>query len=123
MERPGLLQLLNRIYLRKYIECLKQNLPVKKGLILFRTDKHMLDVFEYLREQLPGHDDMAEIPFIMNHGGLGPATTKNIIARKNQISLFLSTSKMRMGIDIEQISVIIFVRVMNMLHYLLQGEF
>ena len=122
-EKPGLIQLLNRIYLAKYIENMKQNLPVKKGLILFRTEKHMMEVFEYVKEQLPGYDDMTTIPFTMNHGGLGPATIKNIIARKNEISLFLATSKMLMGIDIEEISVIIFVRPMNMMHYILQGKF
>ena len=39
-EKPGLIQVLNRIFLRKYIEDMRQNLPVKKGLILFRTEKH-----------------------------------------------------------------------------------
>ena len=84
-EWPGLIQTLDRIILAKYVDCVSQNLPVKKSLLFFRTEKHMLDVFEYLREQLPGYDDMTQIPFVMNHGGLGPATTKNIIDRKNQI--------------------------------------
>ena len=57
----------------------------------------------------------------MNHGGLGPMTSQNIIDRKNDITLFLSTSKMLMGIDIENIDVIVFVRVLSMLHYILQG--
>ena len=122
-EKPGLIQLLNRIFLTKYIENMRQNLPVKKGLILFRTERHMLDVFEYVREQLPWFKDMNSIPYVMNHGGLGPATSKNIISRKNEISLFLATSKMLLGIDIEGISVIIFVRPMNMMHYILQGKF
>jgi hypothetical protein len=39
------------------------------------------------------------------------------------LSLYLSTSKMLMGIDIEQISVIIFVRVLNMIHYVVQGDY
>ena len=108
-EKPGLIQLLDRIYLSKYVENIRQNIPVKKCLILFRTDRQMLDVLEYVQEKLPGFEN-EKSPFIMNHGGLGPVTTKNIIARKNEISLYLSTSKMLMGIDIEQISVIIFVR-------------
>ena len=33
-----------------------------------------------------------------------------------------SFSKMLMGIDIEGISIIIFVRVLNMLHYVVQGK-
>ena len=119
-ERPGLLQLLNRIYLTKYIENIRQNLPVKKCLMLFRTDRQMLDVLEYVQEELPDFENETS-PYVMNHGGLGPVTTNNIIARKNEISLYLSTSKMLMGIDIEQISVIIFVRCLNMMHYVLQG--
>ena len=57
----------------------------------------------------------------MNHSGLGPITTQNIIDRRNQITLFLSTSKMLLGIDIESIDVIVFVRVLSMLHYVVQG--
>ena len=33
-----------------------------------------------------------------------------------------SFSKMLMGIDIEGISIIVFVRVLNMLHYVVQGK-
>ena len=121
--KPGLIQLLDRILLKRYFENVRNGLPVKKALVFFRTEKHMLEVFEYVKEQLPGYNDMSEIPFVMNHGGLGSATTKNIVSRKNQISLFLATSKMLMGIDIEQLSVIVFVRVMNMVHYLLQGMY
>ena len=123
IEKPGLLQLLRRIYLTKYIESLRQNLPIKKCLILFRTERQMVDVLEFVQEELPEFDDSASCPFVMNHGGLGPVTTQNIISRKNEISLFLSTSKMLMGIDLEQISVVIFVRPLNMMHYILQGNY
>ena len=61
------------------------------------------------------------MPYVMNHIGLGPITTQNIIDRRNQITLFLSTSKMLLGIDIESIDVIVFVRVLSMLHYVVQG--
>ena len=57
-----------------------------------------------------------EMPYVMNHGGLGPMTSKDLIDRRNEITLFLSTSKMLMGIDIENIDVVIFVRVLSMLH-------
>ena len=52
-EKPGLICLLNRIYLSKYIENLKLNLPVKKCIVLFRTDNQMLGVYDYVRQQLP----------------------------------------------------------------------
>ena len=93
------------------------------GKAFYRDEQKMVEVYENVEEQFPEYDDKSTIPFVMNHGGLGPATIKNIIARKNDISLFLSTSKMLMGIDIEEISVIVFVRPMNMLHYIVQGKF
>ena len=89
-EKPGLLHLLDRLFLNTYIKNIRLNIPVKKCFMLFRTDSQMLDVLEYVQEQLPGYDN-AESPFVMNHGGLGPVTTKNIISRKNEISLYLST--------------------------------
>ena len=118
----GLIQLLERIYLSNYIENLQLNLPVKKGLIIFRDESKMLDVLEFLQEEFQEFDDNETCPFVMNHGGLGPVTTKNIISRKNEISLYLSTSKMLMGIDLEQISVVIFVRPLNMMLYVLYKE-
>ena len=51
----------------------------------------MSDVHDYVRENLPGFDDPLTRPYTMNHGGLGPITSKSIIDRKNDISLFLST--------------------------------
>ena len=42
-ERQGLNGLLDRICLRKFIENTKNNTPVKKCLMLFRTEKHMLE--------------------------------------------------------------------------------
>ena len=119
--RPGLIQLLDRIFLDFYVDNLKKCQPPKKGIIFFRAEKNMLDIYEYVRERLPEFDDMNTVSFVMNHSGLGPATISNIIERKNEISLFLTTSKMLMGIDIDKISVVIFVRPLNMIHYILQG--
>ena len=44
-----------------------------------------------MREELPSYSDPSKAPYVVNHGGLGPITAKNIIDRKNEISLFLST--------------------------------
>ena len=67
------------------------NIPVKKCLMLFRTDSMMSDVHDYVRQNLPGFTDPLTRPYVMNHGGLGPITSKSIIDRKNEFSLFLST--------------------------------
>ena len=91
VEQEGLLAGLDRLYLLKFVENMKQDLPVKKCLMFFRTQKHMVDVHDYVREQLPGFNDPMTRPFIMNHGGLGPITSEYIINNKNQYNLFLST--------------------------------
>ena len=89
--KPGLLFLLDRIYLGKFIANIKQNLPVKKCLFLFRTEQHMLEVHDYVQENLPQFKDNATKPYVMNHGGLGPITAQSVIDRRNEIDLFLST--------------------------------
>ena len=89
--KPGLIALLERIYLSKFIENTLQNIPVKKCLMLFRSEKQMADVHDFVREKLPGCKDPATNPYVMNHGGLGPITTQSIIDRRNEIKLFLST--------------------------------
>ena len=91
IEQPGLLALLDRIYLSKFVENTLKNIPVKKCLMLFRTQKHMVDVHDYVREKLPNFKDQKLRPFLMNHGGLGPITSDFIINRKNEYNLFLST--------------------------------
>ena len=90
-EMPGLISLLERIYLSKFIENTKLKIPVKKCLILFRTENHMLGVHDFVRESLPELTDPSTKPYVMNHGGLGPITTQSIIDHRNDIDLFLST--------------------------------
>ena len=53
----------------------------------------------------------------MSHGALGEATDQNIIEIKNVIKLFLTTTKMLMGIDLNDIQIVIFVRPMNQLQH------
>ena len=78
-------------------------------------------VYEYLLEKLPQFRDPNTMPFVMNHSGTGKATTKSYRERKDDISLYVTTSKMLMGINLNEITVVIFIRPLNMLHYVLQG--
>ena len=89
--QPGLLSLLKRIYLDHFIENINRGMLVKKCIIFFRNSQQMMDVRDYVREELPSYSDPSKAPYVMNHGGLGPITSKSIIDRKNDISLFLST--------------------------------
>ena len=88
---PGLLTLLDRLYLSKYVEMTRLNHPVKKCLMLFRTQNHMTNVYDYVLDKLPEFQDHNTRPFIMNHGGIGPITADHIIKRKNSYTLYLST--------------------------------
>ena len=120
--RPGLCQLLNTVYLERFISDIRTNKEPKKAMIFFRTETQLMDTFEYLLEQLPEFDgDNKSIPFVMSHGAVGEATDKNIIERKDEIKLFLTTTKMLMGVDLTDIQIIIFVRPMNQLQHILQG--
>ena len=69
----------------------EENKPVKKCLMFFRTESMMTDVYDYVRESLPEFTNPLTRPWVMNHGGLGPITSKSIIERKNDVNLFLST--------------------------------
>ena len=100
IEQPGLLALLDRIYLSRFIENTLQTIPVKKCLMLFRTQKHMLEVHDYVRQKLPEFKDPMTKPYLMNHGGLGPITSEYIIDRKNDYNLFLSTRYISSIMDI-----------------------
>ena len=120
-DHPGLVALLKRIYLDTFISNTRLGLPSAKCIIFFRTESHMFDVNDFIGSELPHLKGSREMPYVMNHGGLGPITSQDLIDRRNEITLFLSTSKMLMRIDIENIDVVIFVRVLCMLHYIVQG--
>ena len=80
----------------------------------------LLAVFNFLREALPDYKTASESPFVQLSSSDAPLTEKTINERQD-ISLFISTSKMLMGVSVPGISVIIFLRPLNMLHYILQG--
>ena len=82
IEQPGLFALLDRLYLTKFVNNMLKNIPVKKCIMFFRSQKHMVDVHDYVKEKLPEFKDPLTRPFLMNHGGLGPITSEYIIRRK-----------------------------------------
>ena len=49
-HQPGILQLLDDIYLDQYVSAVKAGLSVKKAIIFCRTEKHMLHIFEHCKE-------------------------------------------------------------------------
>ena len=67
------------------------------------------------------YTDCRDSPFVMNHSSLLPPSTKVLMERSSQISLYLSSNKMLLGLDLENIDMIIFVRPYDQLSALLQG--
>ena len=57
----------------------------------------------------------------MNHSSLLPPTVRVISERASEISLYLSSNKMLLGLDIPNIDVIIFLRPYDHLSALVQG--
>ena len=58
-----------------------------------RTDIQLLMIFNFLREHLPVFKDVTKSPFVMMNSSVAPLTEKRINER-DDISLFISTSKM-----------------------------
>ena len=65
--------------------------------------------------------DCRDSPFVMNHSSLLPPTEKVIADRASEISLYLSSNKMLLGIDLPKIDIIVFIKPYNQVAALVQG--
>ena len=123
VEKPGLVQVLQDVYLDEYVACLKDKRAVKHALFMFKNEDDLVDANDFLCEMLP---EMAEdpscCPWVMNHSSIGPATAESIRNRSGDISLYLSTAVMLMGIDCSSIDLIVMVRPFSMLHSMVQAS-
>ena len=119
---PGLMDLLMRIYLKSYIQDLNSGKEPKRCIIFCRGSNMLADIHNRLMEMTDyRYRDCRDSPFVMNHASLLPPSVKVISDRSSEISLYLSSNKMLMGIDIPNIDVIIFVRPYDQVSALIQG--
>ena len=119
---PGLMDLLMRIYLRSYIEDLENGKEPKRCIIFSRGINILADIHHRLMEMTNyRYRDCRDSPFVINHSSLLPVSVKVIAERSSEISLYLSSNKMLLGIDIPNIDVIIFVRPYDQVSALIQG--
>ena len=119
---PGLMDLLQRVYLGKYLEDLKMGREPKKGIIFCRGNGVLGAVYSRLMELTNyRYKDCRDSPFVMNHSSLLPPTEKVLAERASDISLYLSSNKMLLGIDLAKIDVVIFLRPYNQVAALVQG--
>ena len=120
--KPGLVQFLQEIFLDKFMHCIRNNLPVKHAILLFKKEDDIADVNDLLCELLPEQAmDPSSCPWVVNHSSIGPITAQSIRSRSGEISLFLSTSVMLMGLDCPNIDLVIMVRPYSMIHSLVQA--
>ena len=122
VEKAGLVQDLQNIYLDEFVSCIENKKYVKKALFMFKNEEDLADVNDWLCELLPElAEDPASCPWAVNHSSIGPATAENIRNRSGDITLFLSTSVMLMGIDCSNIDWVVMIRPFSMLHSMVQA--
>lgn len=121
-RQPGLMDILLRVYLKQYVKDLKLGRKPKKCIIFSRGINTLGDIYSRLMELTNyRYSDCNDSPFVLNHSSLLPPTEKVIRERSSEISLYLSSNKMLMGIDLEEIDIVIFLRPFNQLSALIQG--
>ena len=121
-RNPGLIDLLNRVYLDQYVADLLAGRKPKTAIIFCRGNSMLGDIYGHLMYATEyKYKDCRDAPFVMNHASLLPPTEKVISERLSEISLYLSTNKMLMGINLPQVDFVIFVRPFNQLAALVQG--
>ena len=121
-RNPGLLDLLERVYLKQYVQDLNSGKEPKKAIIFCRGNSMLGEVYCHLMAATNYRfKDCRDAPFVMNHSSLLPPTEKVIADRVSEISLYLSTNKMLLGVDLPNIDIIIFLRPFNQVAALIQG--
>ena len=120
--KPGLVHIMKRLMLDSYVKKIKLGEPVKKSLWLCRTTSDVADLYDELCDMLPEQAaDPLTCPFVMNHSSIGPITAENLRNMRSGISLYLATSVMLLGLDLEEVDVIGMIRPFNHCHDLLQA--
>ena len=66
---------------------------------MFRSDTQVIEIFNYLREALPWFKSVADSPFVQVSSSIAPITEAKILER-DDISLYISTTKMLMGVNV-----------------------
>ena len=120
--KPGLIHVMKRLFLDDYVKKIKNGEPVKRSLWLCRNISDVADLYDELCDLLPEQaSDPLTCPFIMNHSSVGPITADNIRKRRSSISLYLATSVMLLGLDLEEVDIIGMIRPFNHCHDILQA--
>ena len=117
-----MIDILDRVYLNQYLDDLSKVKTPKKCIIFCRGNGLIGALYGRLMGRTDfKYSDCRNSPFVMNLSLLLPPTEKVLTEREGDISLYLSSNKMLLGIDLPDIDVIIFVRPYNQVAALVQG--
>ena len=121
-RNPGLMDLLDRLILQQFLEDLEMGRKPKRCIIFSRGNGVLGAIYSRLMEMTQyRYKDCRTSPFVMNHSSLLPPTEKVLESRSSEISLYLSSNKMLLGIDLPEIDIVIFLRPYNQLAAIVQG--
>ena len=105
--QPGLIHIMNRLFFDIYVEKTKNGEEVKTSIWVYRNEDDIADAYDSLAERLPDHAaNPRTCPFVMNHSGIGPITAESYRKRRGEINLYLSTSVMLLGLDLQDVDII-----------------
>ena len=119
-DKPGIINLLKIIYLDKFVSDILGGKKPKKCIIFVQNLKEMMAISNYLtgklKSTLNARNEM--FPFVTNHSNVGEITADNIRfkSKTGSISLYISTSVMLLGIDIQELDIAILLRPFHQLH-------
>ena len=121
--QPGLLHLLRLIVLDRFVACVRRGRPFgafKKCMLFFRSAQDMAEINSWLMKET-GYKLNSDAPFVMSHASLPSCDEAVIQHRRSDILLFLTTSRLLLGVNIPGVNLIIMVRPPSQQHALIQA--
>ena len=121
--QPGLLQLLRVLVLDRFVACVRRGRPYgafKKCMLFFRSAEDMAQINCWLMNET-GYRLYSDSPFAMTHASLPSSDEAVLQKRMGDILLFLTTSRLLLGVNIPGVNLIIMVRPPSQQHALVQA--
>ena len=121
--QPGLLHLLRLLVLDRFVACVRDGRPYgpfKKCIIFFRSSEDMAQVNCWLMNET-GYKLYSDAPFAMTHASLSSSDEGVLQSRRSNILLFLTTSRLLLGVNIPGVNLVIMVRPPSLQHALIQA--
>ena len=112
----------NIVRTHSFLDDLVHGRKPKKCIIFCRSNSMLGEVYGRLMELTNfKYTDCRDSPFVLNHSSLLPPSIKVLADRSSEISLYLSSNKMLLGIDLADIDIVIFLRPYDQPSALVQG--